>query len=121
MKLLARSLMFGITVTGVLGGGIFGVVGAKVVADYIFGPGTSSAPLAHLSWATKLTLPIILSVGAGIGAVGTLAAVILPLHFAFPEATRPFSWNRKRSQSDYVLYKWYARKLNELVEMNENR
>jgi len=112
MKLLQQSLLFLFTVAAVSGGAVIGLGGASAVADYIYGTGVLSVPVSHLPLGTLVVTEVLILVGMVAGAVGVLATVVLPLHFALPSLSRHF-W--RGTISDRGLYRWYLRRLNDLA------
>ncbi len=113
MKPFAQSLVFCTAIAGAFFGALFGLAGASAVADYFYGPGALSMPAPPTPSFTMLVLDALMLLGMLIGAVGALAILVLPLHFAFPLASRRF-WQGVTSSRG--LLSGHVRRLRELVD-----
>jgi hypothetical protein len=118
VKRLSLPLLFLLTVAGIFCGAIFGLGGASVVADHLFGVGALSSPASYHSLSTALAMAALVYAGMIVGAVGVLATLVLPLHFAFPAASRRF-W--AGVTPDRGISRWYFRRLQELVPAEQRR
>ncbi len=103
-----RALFLFLKLASGLGGGLLGIGGAAYFATSWFG--------AHPAFWQLLIYCVLLAVGAFIGGAGAFFLIVLPLAFRFPEADRPFSWERKEPALLYRLYQWYGASLQAYAE-----
>ncbi len=97
--ILQRTLFFAATVIALLASLLFGIAGAFRVSEYLFGPQPHHVPLVYVA------IDMVLAVfGMSLSYVGMVCVFVLPLHFAFPNAAKPFFWVRKSSPSVYRFY-----------------
>jgi hypothetical protein len=115
-SIIQRSIFFAVKVLALLVGFSFGLADAFLFSAYVLGPG-----LPHQHSLLQLAAEMIFAVlGILVGYSGMLFLVVLPLHFCFPEAAKPFSWARRDPPIFYGFLRWYGQQLQTFAARRTN-